>query len=216
MPQAFRPHTVLLLKTAALLACGLLAGAVMLARWAMTPAAARNAPVPQPIAFSHRHHVGDDGIDCRFCHTSVEKSGFAGLPSSQTCLTCHAQLFRDAPALAPLHASAAAHQPVRWNRVHDLPDFVYFDHRIHVAKGVACVRCHGRVDQMPLTLRRATLDMQWCLACHRDAPHQIGRPEDVFRMDDVRPLSAAELHQLQRLLQLQGRARLTDCSTCHR
>jgi hypothetical protein len=85
-----------------------------------------------------------------------------------------------------------------------------------VAKGVACVRCHGRVDQMSLTARRATLDMQWCLACHRDAPHQIGRPEDVFRMDDVRPLSDAEVHQLQRLLQIQGRARLTDCSTCHR
>jgi len=216
MPQAFRPHTVLLLKAGALLAVGLLIGVTILLRWAITPASALNEPVPQPIPFSHKHHVGDDGIDCRFCHNSVERSSFAGLPSSQTCLTCHSQLFRDEPVFAPLHASASSGKPLRWTRVHDLPDFVYFDHRIHISKGVACLNCHGRVDQMPLMKREATLDMQWCLACHRSDTHHIGPLDRVFAMDPGAPLTAEEQQRLQRLLHINSQRRLTDCSTCHR
>jgi hypothetical protein len=199
MPQAFRPHTVLLLKTAALLGGALLAGVLLIARWAVSPAAARGEAVSQIIPFSHKHHVGDDGIDCRFCHQGVERAAFAGLPSTQTCLTCHSQLLRDAPVLAPLHASAASGQPLRWTRVHDLPDFVYFEHRIHVGKGVACTSCHGQVEQMPLMRRHASLDMQWCLACHRSVP-----------------LLPAEQQSMQRWLRIPDQRRLNDCSTCHR
>ena len=143
----------------------------------------------QPIPFSHKHHVGDDGIDCRYCHTTVETAAWAGLPSTAVCLTCHDQLFRDQPLLEALHRSAG-NRPPSPDRVHVLPDFVYFDHAVHVAKGVACVECHGRVDQMPLTWRAAPLQMQWCLDCHRDpAPHlRPGRRSS--RWTRTRPASA--------------------------
>jgi hypothetical protein len=173
-------------------------------------------PIQQPIAFSHKHHVGDDGIDCRYCHTSVEKSGFAGMPSTSICLSCHSQLFVDSPALAPLHESARTGRPIEWVRVHDLPDFVYFEHDIHVNKGVACVECHGRVDQMPLTWRTASLEMQWCLGCHRNAPQHIRPLSKVLSMAPQRPLSADEVRQLNRLYRLRSANALTNCSTCHR
>jgi len=173
-------------------------------------------PVTQPIPFSHKHHVGDDGIDCRFCHTSVEQSGFAGMPSTSICLNCHSQLLRDAAPLAPLHASAASGKPVGWVRVHDIPDFAYFEHDIHIAKGVACIQCHGQVDQMPLTWRTASLKMQWCLGCHRDAPRHIGPLSQVLSMAPQRPLSAQEAAQLSRLLRLRDAGSLSNCSTCHR
>src|SRR3569623_484056 len=169
MPQAFRPSEILAIKLFFLAALAAVLALVAIAKWRMVPVNEPYAAVNQPIPFSHKHHVSDDGIDCRYCHTSVEKSAFAGLPSTQICLTCHSQLFRDAPMLAPLHASALSNTPIRWNRVHDLPDFVYFDHSIHVNKGVACIECHGRVDQMPVIWRTASLDMQWCLECHRHA-----------------------------------------------
>lgn len=216
MPQAFTPANVLALKLCFLALMALAVAGVFVARWRMaTPSAAATA-VPQPIQFSHQHHAGDDGIDCRYCHTSVEQSRFAGLPSTDICLTCHSQLFRDSPALAPLHASAHSGTPIQWNRVHDLPDFAYFDHSIHLAKGVACMECHGRVDRMPLMVRVAPLEMQWCLACHRSAPQHVGPLGDVFLMRDKAPLTEQEVRQLNRLLQLQSTRRLTDCSTCHR
>jgi len=165
--------------------------------------------VAQPIPFSHKHHVGDDGIDCRYCHTRVETHADAGLPSTRICLTCHAQLFTDAEVLAPLRRSAATGQPIPWVRVHALPDFVYFHHGIHVAKGVACRECHGRVDQMPLTWRVAPLQMQWCLDCHRDPRPHLHARDDVFAMTSVRRPPTDEVP-------LQGERRLTDCSTCHR
>jgi hypothetical protein len=172
-------------------------------------------PIAQPIPFSHKHHVGDDGIDCRYCHTTVETAAHAGLPSTGVCLGCHAQLYRDQPLLAPLHDSAARDRPIAWRRVHVLPDFVFFDHSVHVAKGVACVECHGRVDQMPLTWRAQPLQMQWCLACHRDpAPHL--RPKaQAFALDAPSP-TAAEARLLAREAHLESTRRLTDCSTCHR
>src|SRR6202007_1610102 len=111
----------------------------------------------QPAQFSHKHHVGDDGIDCRYCHTGVEKSAFAGLPSTDTCMTCHSQLWKDAPVLAAGRTSLATDTPVKWNRVHELPDYVYFNHSIHVSKGIGCASCHGRIDQMPLTRKTQTL-----------------------------------------------------------
>ncbi len=183
--------------------------------YANTPVSAGVA-VSQPIAFSHKHHVGDDGIDCRYCHTSVETSNTAGMPSTSICLSCHSQLYRDSPALAPLHASLVSGEPIAWNRVYDLPDFVYFDHSIHVNKGVACVNCHGRVDRMPIMLRQQELTMEWCLDCHRAPEKKVGSPDHVFQMQGAPKLTEEEQQQLLQLLSLEDTDRLTSCSTCHR
>lgn len=216
MQPLFTRPVVLLIRIA-LLAMLLGAGAVVaVAHWRMAPQYARLEPVEQPIPFSHKHHVGDDGIDCRFCHTSVEKSASAGMPSTQVCLNCHSQLFLDAPALAPLHASMRENKPIAWQRVHDLPDFVYFQHDIHVNKGVACVACHGRIDQMPLTWRQNTLEMQWCLECHRSAPQHVRPLQQVLSMQPQRPPTPDEVRQLARLYRLRDANALTNCSTCHR
>jgi hypothetical protein len=173
------------------------------------------AAIAQPIPFSHKHHVGDDGLDCRYCHTTVETSAFAGLPSTTICLTCHSQLFAKADVLAPLRQSAASGRPIAWNRVHTLPDFVYFNHAIHVAKGVACRECHGRIDQMPMTWRTAPLEMEWCLDCHRDPGPHLHPKDEVFSMTAAPPASA-ETARLVAAAHLQSTRRLTDCSTCHR
>ena len=216
MAQVFRRTTVLTIKLVLLGALLGLIALVIFLRWRMSPAVDLHQSVAQVIPFSHKHHVGDVGLDCRYCHTSVEKSAFAGLPATDVCLSCHSQLFRDEPMLAPLHASAESGMPLQWTRVHDLPDFVYFDHSIHIAKGIGCVQCHGRVDQMPLMMRQASLDMQWCLDCHRSAARHVRPLAEVFKMSSPGPLSNAELEQLDRMYQLQDTRRLTDCSTCHR
>ena len=216
MPQAFSQASVLAIKLAVLTGLVLAVGAGTLARLRMQPAAAVGEPVDQPIRFSHAHHVGDIGIDCRFCHATVETSAFAGMPSTQLCLGCHSQLFVNAPELAPLWQSLRQHRPLHWNRVHDLPDFVYFDHSIHVGKGVACEECHGRVDRMPMMQREASLDMQWCLACHRDAARHLRPRGQVFAMQSAAAPSDAEAQRLARENRLLDQRRLTDCSTCHR
>lgn len=217
MPQVFNRRAELGVK---LLALGLLAALVTLvALWASKnhAAFAVGEPPRQPIAFSHKHHVGDDGIDCRYCHTSVETTAFAGMPSTGTCLSCHSQLYVDAPALALLHRSAASGQPIPWGRVHQLPDFVYFDHSIHVGKGVGCIECHGRVDQMPLAWRSAPLLMQWCLDCHRDPrPHLRPRADVVSMVPTAQVPALAAGAWKAADVPLQRTARLTDCSTCHR
>lgn len=215
MPQTFQQRTELIVKLA-LLAVFLGAGAVMVLMVVMArPTEAE--PVQQPIPFSHKHHVGDVGIDCRYCHTTVDSQPFAGMPTASTCLGCHGQLFKDAPVLRRLRESAATGRPIAWRRLHKLPDFVYFDHHVHVAKGVACIECHGRVDQMPLTWRVASLEMQWCLACHRDPAPHLHPPSEVFTMDQSSaPHDAIDPRTLARLAQLASRRRMTDCSTCHR
>lgn len=170
----------------------------------------------QPVLFSHQHHVSGLGIDCRYCHKSVENSSFAGIPSTGTCMNCHAYIWADSPMLAPVRESYRTGQPLRWTRVHDLPDFVYFNHSIHVQKGVACVTCHGRVDRMPLMWKEQSLQMEWCLECHR-APERFIRPrEHVFQMDwtprDSQDPSGSELVRKYNIRTEQ----LTDCSICHR
>ena len=174
-----------------------------------------NEPVEQPVPFSHKHHVGDVGLDCRYCHASVETSAQAGMPPVSTCMTCHSQLFTDQRMLAPVRQAWISGQSLAWRRVNQLPDFVYFNHSIHVAKGVGCVSCHGRVDQMPLMRRTETLSMKWCLDCHRDPEQQLRPREHVFDMawtpKDQRSLGIA-LVQAYRI----DRAKMMDCSLCHR
>ena len=172
---------------------------------------------PQPVPFSHKHHVGDDGIDCRYCHATVESSAFAGMPATETCMNCHSQIWTDSPMLEPVRASFRTGEPLHWKRVHNLPQFVYFDHSIHVAKGVGCSTCHGRIDQMPLTYQYAPLTMEWCLACHR-APQQYLRPRDeVFDMKWAPPADqAATGARLAEQNHVKGTRELTNCSTCHR
>src|SRR5438874_4492987 len=168
----------------------------------------------QPVPFSHKHHVGDDGIDCRYCHTSVETSAVAGLPPTETCMTCHSQIWANADVLEPVRASYRTGQSLTWTRIHDLPDFVYFNHSIHINKGIGCSSCHGRVDQMPLTYKVNTLYMQWCVECHRN-PERAVRPRDqVFNMTYVTPPNQAELGP--RLVAEYKIQKLTDCVTCHR
>ncbi len=216
MAQLLERSQVLLVKLILLVPVGLLLLTIAGMVWRTTSPVEAGVAVQQPIAFSHKHHVGDDGIDCRYCHTSVETSASAGMPSTGICLTCHSQLFRDAPALAPLHESMRTGQPIQWNRVYDLPDFVFFNHSIHVNKGVACVNCHGRVDQMPVLMRQESLDMQWCLECHRDPAKRVVPLNHITEMRTLPTLSETERNQLLRMLQLEDSQRLTDCSTCHR
>ena len=173
--------------------------------------------VEQPIQFSHKHHVGGEGIDCRYCHTSVEESAFANIPPTKTCMNCHSQIWINAPILEPVRASFRDNKPLQWTRVLDLPDFVYFNHSIHVKKGVGCATCHGRVDEMPLMYQQATLQMSWCLDCHRN-PAKYVRPRDqVYNMAWERPSNdpglGARLVQEYKIASVE---QLTSCSTCHR
>ncbi len=190
--------------------------AILIWRAATGEPNALNAPVEQEIPFSHKHHVHDDGIDCRYCHTSVETSSFAGIPAVESCMNCHSQLFTDAPILAPLIAAWRGQKTLRWKRVHQLPDFVYFNHGIHVNKGIGCSSCHGRVDRMPLMRRVESLEMQWCLECHR-APERYVRPrERVFDMTWEPPED--QIAQGRKLAKAYGirTGQITDCSICHR
>jgi formamidopyrimidine-DNA glycosylase len=168
----------------------------------------------QPVPFSHKHHVGDDGIDCRYCHTSVETSSFAGLPPTETCMGCHSQIWANAELLEPVRASFRTGKSLEWTRVHDLPDFAYFNHSIHVNKGIGCSTCHGRIDQMPLTYKVNSLYMQWCIECHRN-PARFVRPRDqVFNTAYQYPSDQLDLGA--RLVKEYKIQSLTDCVTCHR
>ena len=170
--------------------------------------------VQQPIQFSHLHHVLDDGIDCKYCHTSVETSPFAGIPPTKTCMNCHSQIFSTEPILEPVRASFRDNKPLSWVRVHDLPDFVYFNHSIHVKKGVGCESCHGRVDQMPLMQQERSLQMEWCLDCHR-APEKFVRPRsEITTMGYEPPEPQSTLGP--KLVKEYGIQTRTTCSTCHR
>src|SRR3954471_2312311 len=171
----------------------------------------------QPIQFSHERHVAGNGIDCRYCHTSVEDSAFAGIPPTKTCMNCHSQIFANSPYLAPVRASFTSNRPLQWTRVHDLPDFVYFNHSIHVNKGVGCTTCHGQVDRMPLMWQENSLQMEWCLNCHRH-PEQYVRPREFVTTMGYQP--AGNQEEIGRRLvhdyNIQSPRTLTSCNTCHR
>ncbi|MCU1272077.1 MAG: quinol:cytochrome c oxidoreductase pentaheme cytochrome subunit [Acidobacteriaceae bacterium] len=185
---------------------------------------------PQPAPFSHQHHVAGLGIDCRYCHTSVETSSFAGIPPTKTCMNCHSQIWTAAPLLEPVRESFRTGKSLVWNRVNDLPDFVYFDHSIHINKGVGCNTCHGPVDRMPLMFNYASLQMEWCIQCHR-APEKNLRPRDqVFNMRYQQPTTDLPVvvdgvsytdqislgKHLVHKYNLRSVMDITSCSTCHR
>ena len=168
----------------------------------------------QPIPFSHAHHVAGIGIDCRYCHASVETSATAGIPPTKTCMNCHSQIWSDSPTLEPVRESFRTEKSIEWVKVHDLPDFVYFNHSAHVNQGVGCTTCHGRVDRMPLMWQESSLTMEWCLDCHRH-PEQYLRPkEQVFNAAYEPPDDQLALGRS--LIKEYGIHTRTSCSTCHR
>ncbi|MCS6874051.1 MAG: cytochrome c family protein [Pyrinomonadaceae bacterium] len=170
----------------------------------------------QPVQFSHKHHVGDDGIDCRYCHTTVETTASAGMPSTQTCMNCHSQIWADSPYLEIVRASYRENKPIEWERVHDLPEYVYFNHSIHVNKGIGCSSCHGDVANMPAVYQVNTLQMEWCLSCHRN-PEEFVRPkEEIYNTAWVNNLTPEEKKKLKEEYKIRPAEMLTSCSTCHR
>ena len=174
-------------------------------------------PKEQPVPFSHEHHVRGLGIDCRYCHTSVEKAAFAGIPPVKTCMTCHSQIWTNASILEPVRESFRGGASLEWTRVHDLPDFVYFNHSIHLNKGIGCTSCHGAIDRMPITWQANTLQMRWCLDCHRHPERELRPRAEVFNVNYVRPDNQEELgRRLAREYHLLTTAQMTDCVTCHR
>jgi cytochrome c7-like protein len=216
MPQIFRPSANTLSKlglaSILLLVGGLIGLAMLLGRSSYVTRA--NEYIEQPVQFSHLHHVLDDGIDCRYCHTSVETSSFAGIPPTKTCMNCHSQIWQTAPILEPVRASFREDRPLHWTRVHDLPDFVYFNHSIHIKKGMGCESCHGRVDQMPLMRQVESLQMEWCLNCHRHPEYFVRPRSEVFTMG-YRPTVPQSVLGPQLVMEYNIKS-LTSCSTCHR
>ena len=177
----------------------------------------QNITREQPVQFSHKHHVGDDGIDCRYCHTTVETSAFAGLPPTKTCMNCHSVLFNNADYLEPVRDSYRDDKSIQWVKVHRLADFVYFNHSIHVNKGVGCSTCHGRIDEMPLVFQANTLLMQWCLDCHRNPAPNLRPLDKVFAMDwQPGPDQERQGQEFAKERKIRTTAELTSCSTCHR
>jgi hypothetical protein len=216
MPQIFHrsANTLSKLSLAGLLmfVTGLILTAMIIGRSSYATRAQEY--VEQPVQFSHRHHVLDDGIDCRYCHTSVETSPFAGIPPTKTCMNCHSQIWATAPILEPVRASFRNDTPMRWIRVHDLPDFAYFNHSVHVKKGMGCETCHGRIDEMPLTLQQNTLQMDWCLDCHRNPENYVRPRSEIYTMGYQPPVPQSVIGpQLVKEYGIRGN---TSCSTCHR
>ncbi len=171
-------------------------------------------PREQPIQFSNERHVGGNGIDCRYCHTSVEESAFAGIPPTKTCMNCHSEIFANSPFLEPIRASFRNGTSIEWTRVNNLADFAYFNHSIHVNKGVGCTTCHGPVDRMPLMWQEHSLLMEWCLDCHRNPERYVRPREAVFSVTYQPPSNQEELGN--RLVAEYHIRKLTNCSTCHR
>ena len=171
----------------------------------------------QPVPFSHRHHVAGLGIDCRYCHTSVEDSSFAGLPDTHTCMSCHSQVWTNAESLAPVREAYDSGRPIRWTRVNRLPDYVFFDHSIHIRKGISCVKCHGRVDEMAMTSAAHSFEMRWCLSCHEHPQRDVRPREAVFLMDWKPPEDPHVARELRQFLAQSYHVKSrTSCYTCHR
>jgi hypothetical protein len=220
MTQIFSPAADTWLRLFLIAGASIAAGAVVLfvgiarSDWIT---GARIHPSAQPIPFSHRHHAGELGIDCRYCHANVADGPRAGMPATDTCMTCHSQIWTSAPMLAAVRDSFARNTPITWNRVALLPDYVFFRHDIHIAKGVGCAECHGRIDRMALAYRARPLTMQFCLDCHRDpAPHL--RPHNQITNMAWSPPEKDRATLGHRLMREYGirAGQLTYCYVCHR
>lgn len=199
---------------AIVLLVGAIAGVVYAVYW--SPWETRQmVPIPQTVPFSHKHHVYGLGLDCRYCHTSVENSSFAGIPPTETCMTCHSQIWKNAPMLAPVRESMANDQRLSWIRVNDTPDFVFFNHSVHINHGIGCVTCHGNLDRMPLTWKSHTLYMKWCLNCHRQPENYIRPKNEVFNLNWTSTNQLALGKELVKQYDVHTE-QLTDCSMCHR
>jgi hypothetical protein len=218
MAQIFHHHANTIAKVV-ILGILILIGAIGILAWEVNNSynVYRGEHLLQPIPFSHRHHVTDDGIDSRFCHVTVETSSFAGIPSTHTCMTCHSKIWVNSPMLQPVRESYISDTSIDWVRVNELPDFVYFDHSIHVAKGIGCTTCHGPIGDMPITYRANTLYMRWCINCHKHPWRYIRPKQDVFSVtykppgdqDAMGRRLVAEYHIKPPLV-------MTSCYTCHR
>jgi Cytochrome c7 and related cytochrome c len=171
--------------------------------------------IPQPVPFSHEHHVAGLGIDCLMCHNTVLAGAYAGLPPTHTCMTCHSQIWTNAALLAPVQQSFATGTPIRWNRVYNLPDYVYFNHSIHIAKGVGCQSCHGQVDRMPLMQKAVTLSMSFCVSCHENPAPNLRPESEIFNTEWHRTPDTPSPEVLAAHYGI-GKRNLLECSTCHR
>jgi len=171
----------------------------------------------QPVPFSHEHHVGRLQIDCRYCHGSVERSAYAGMPTTRTCMNCHQQIWVGSETLEPVRASYRSGESLAWKRIHNLPGFVYFEHSIHVRKGVGCTSCHGKIDEMPFTYQSPSLLMQWCLDCHRKPEEHLRPRAEVFNVRWRKPADQLERgRELAKEYRVRDARHLTSCSVCHR
>ena len=217
MPHLFRPYadSVARVVLVSLIVVPLLAIGVGYWITASEYVTDRSIFVDQPVPFSHQHHVGGLGLDCRYCHTGVETSAVAGIPPTHTCMTCHSQLYTQTAMLAPVRESLADNKPIHWNKVNRLPDYVYFDHSIHIAKGIGCSTCHGDVATMPLMRQTAPLTMGWCLDCHRDPAPNMRPASEIFDPDWKPPPDQKESGLRLAHANLDNK-HLTDCSVCHR
>jgi hypothetical protein len=219
MPQIFKKSANAMARSSIVLAVvviGGLGGALFEliadSRYATRQGDAREQPIP----FSHAHHVGSMGIDCRYCHTSVDNSQHASVPPTKTCMNCHSQIWINSSTLEPVRESYRTNESIRWTKVHDLPDYVYFNHSIHVKKGVGCETCHGRVDTMPLMYQQSSLQMRWCLDCHRN-PEQYLRPREfITKMGYEVPEGTTQAELGAKLVKEYHVQKLETCWTCHR
>lgn len=216
MAQLFRPRATTIARLALPVLLVAAVAAIALVADYYEPvyqADAQEAP-EQPVPFSHAHHVGGLGIDCQYCHSSVEESKFAGLPATHTCMSCHSQVWTQAELLAPVRQSYETGEPLEWTRVYDLPDFVQFDHASHVNNGVGCESCHGRIDQMPLTRQVRAITMEWCLDCHRDPAENLRPPDAIYAMGWEQNHPGRRPDLVDRY-DIDRSGQLLNCSTCH-
>ncbi len=218
MAQLFRPgaNSIAVVIVVAIFAVPTIAMGLTYFIWNSPYATDQALTRGQPVPFSHAHHVGDLGLDCRMCHTGVEKAAFAGIPSTHICMTCHSQIWTNARMLEPVRQSLASGKPLHWQRVNRVPDYVFFDHSIHVAKGIGCSVCHGPVQRMALMRQQQPLTMGWCLNCHRHPERYIRPKDEVFDM--YWHPTANQIEEEKKLIAqyLIHTNHLTDCSTCHR
>ncbi len=183
----------------------------------MTPEYTRVGYAPvQPVPYSHALHVGQLGLDCRYCHSNVDKSGFANLPTAQTCMNCHNQVKKDSPALAVVRKSYETGEPVPWVQIHSVPDFVFFNHAVHVNRGVSCVECHGKVNEMEVVSHEKSMSMGFCLECHRNPATRVREPNDIFNLNSPTIADKAGLQAGQKFVHDWKINPPQSCTGCHR